>query len=129
MLNIFAWSVSLATMLAVVIGGYPLQQIKDKPAPLWFALYDGVGRVVWSLALCYIIFACVHNSGGAINWFLSHPLFQPLSRLSYSIYLVHFPVIYATLLSMKSPPYFSIMTAVSYVTYNKQKNITITTAI
>lgn len=45
-------------------------------------------RILWSLALCYIIFACVYDSGGVINWFLSLSLWQPLARISYAIILI-----------------------------------------
>lgn len=75
--------------------------------------YDALSRVVWSIALCYIIFACIHKKGGPINSILAHPLWQPLSRICYSIYLMHFFVIRMTMASTKSPFYFSELNAVS----------------
>ena len=79
--------------------------------PLAYGLYDALSRVFWSIALCYIIFACVHNSGGPINWFLSHPLWQPISRLCYATYLVHFHVIVLMMLTTKTSFYFSELSA------------------
>lgn len=100
-------------MAAVILANYPLIQIDSKATSLEYGLYDSLSRVGWAIALCYIIFACVHGYGGPINWFLSHPLWQPLSRLSYSIYVVHFPVIVATMVTIKTSPYFSEFNAVS----------------
>lgn len=111
--NVFAWILTLGTMATVIFSNYPLVQVDSKATPIVFGLYDTLSRLTWAIALCYLIFACVHGYGGPINWFLSHPLWQPLSRLSYSIYLVHFPVIMITTATMKSSLYFSEFNAVS----------------
>lgn len=100
-------------MTAVIFVNYPLQQLDSKASALAYGLYDGLSRVGWAIALCYIIFACVHNYGGPVNWFLSYPLWQPASRLSYAIYLVHFPVIMLTMATTKTSDYFSELNAVS----------------
>lgn len=108
-----AWAISLALMAGVIFGNYPLQQIDSEASSLDYGLYDAFSRVAWAIALCYIIFACVHGYGGPVNWFLSHPLWQPISRLCYSIYLLHFPVIMVTQATIKTSPYFSELYAVS----------------
>lgn len=77
---------------------------------LFKGLYDAMSRVIWSIALCYVILACVYNYGGPINWFLSHPLWQPLSKLSYSICLIHYPILKLTLFTTKSLPHFNELT-------------------
>lgn len=105
--NLFAWTCSLAIMGTVIFINYPLIQVDSKATSIEFGLYEGLSRVAWAVALCYIIFACSHGYGGPINYFLSHPLWQPLSRLSYSIYIVHFLVIIVTMATIKTSPYFS----------------------
>lgn len=90
-------------MTIVICLTYPLEQLDAEFQPFHHGLYDGLGRVCWSISLCYIIFACAHNAGGVLNRFLSHPLWVPFSRLSYSIYLVHIPVLIATTARMKTP--------------------------
>ena len=48
-------------------------------------------RFLWACAICWIIFACHYlKSGGYIRSFLSLHFWQPLSKLSLSIYLVHY---------------------------------------
>lgn len=100
-------------MLIVIFAYYPLQQVDTKATPLVFGLYEGVSRIVWAIALCYIIFACHHGYGGVVNQFLSHPLWQPFSRLSYSIYLFHWPLQMVIMAPMKNSLYFTNLTAVT----------------
>lgn len=113
MFNLFAWALSLVTMATVIFGNYPLAQFTQTHTPLEYGIYDALSRVGWAIALCYIIFACVNNYGGPINWFLGHPLWQPVSRLCYSIYIVHFSVIMVLMGTIKTPAFFSELTAVS----------------
>lgn len=98
-------------MVTVIFINYPLVQTDTKIKPFVFGLYDGLSRISWSIALCYIIFACVHNSGGPVNWFLSHPLWQPLGRISYATYLVHFPLIVLMMVTTKTSLYFTELIA------------------
>lgn len=111
LLNLFAWALSLLVMVTVIFINYPLVQMDSKIDPIYYGFYDGLSRILWSIALCYIIFACVHNSGGLVNWFLSHPLWQPLGRLSYATYLVHFPIITLLMVTTKTSIYFSELIA------------------
>lgn len=50
-------------------------------------------RIIWAIGLGYIILACVTSNGGIVNSILSWPVWLPLSRLSYCLYLFHTVVI------------------------------------
>lgn len=94
--------------IVIVLFTDPLQQISDsKSSPLVYGLHWSIGHIFWSIALCYIIFACVHDSGGPINCFLSQPFWQPISKLSFSIYLIHYHLLSVIMFSLKSPLEFS----------------------
>merc|ERR1712141_360972 len=56
------------------------------------AIYGGFHRFAWALAIGWVIFACCRGYGGWINDFLSWEFFQPLSKLTYIMYLVHLTV-------------------------------------
>lgn len=114
MINLFAWTLSLVIMAVVIFANYPLQQFDEVHTAFEFGLYDALSRVSWSIAICYIIFACVHNYGGFFNWFLAHRFWQPLSRLSYSIYLMHFAAIMMVMGTMKTTNYFDVSNTVSF---------------
>lgn len=55
-------------------------------------LYLTLVPPIWALSVSWIIFACVLGYGGPIDRFLSLPLFQILSSLTYSVYLWHLTV-------------------------------------
>lgn len=97
-------------MIAIVLGYYPLDLIVTHRTPIYYGLYDTLlTRIVWPIALCYIMFACYHNCDGFINRILSHWLWQPATRLSYAIFCVHFSIILIVMGSTKSPLHFSVL--------------------
>ncbi|XP_037046511.1 O-acyltransferase like protein-like [Bradysia coprophila] len=54
------------------------------------SLYSSVGRLAWTVLTSWAIFVCHHlKSGGVVNWCLSHPVWQPIAKMSMSIYLIH----------------------------------------
>ncbi|EDW98154.1 nose resistant to fluoxetine protein 6 [Drosophila yakuba] len=71
------------------------------------ASYYTLTRVGWSMALCWVIFACMNGYGGLANSFLSSPLWQPLSRLSFSVYMWHMFFQEINVRSMRVNAYFS----------------------
>lgn len=113
MLNLFGWTLSSVSMIFVIFGNHPFLQLDTKMTPFDFGLYEGLGRVIWAISLCFVIFACEMGYGGPVHRFLAHPFFQPIARLSYAIILLHFAVIWLTMATIKSPIYFSELTAVS----------------
>lgn len=110
--NYFAWTLSFVSMATIALVNYPLAQLDPDDTPLKYGLYYGLSRVIWSIALCYIIFACAHNYGGPINWFLAHRFWQPISRMSFTIYLLQIFVI-SKIFMTKTPVYFNKFLAVS----------------
>lgn len=82
----------------------------DDIAQYW---YLWGARTIWSIPLCYIIFASIHGNGGVISWFLSLPQWQPLSRLSFITFLIHIMVIAVLKTNSKIGHYFSYFEFVS----------------
>lgn len=112
MVNVGAWALSLVAMIAVILSIYPFSQMDTKSTSLSFGLYFSLSHVIWPLAICYIIFANHFNYGGFINCFLSHPFWQPLSRLSFAIFLLHSPVLNITMANIKPSSFISEVTLV-----------------
>ncbi|VDK71701.1 unnamed protein product [Cylicostephanus goldi] len=52
--------------------------------------YNNFSRFGWSLAIAWVIIANHLGWGGIIAEFMDHPLWQPLGKLSYCGYIVHF---------------------------------------
>jgi peptidoglycan/LPS O-acetylase OafA/YrhL len=107
------WILSISTVLAVIVGQFPLQQENFKENPLISdATYDALKRISWCLALAWIILACHLSYGGVVKRFLSLSIWLPVSKLSFCIYLVHLPVQLVYLASIRTPQFFSNFRAV-----------------
>lgn len=86
--NLILWLISCTLMTLVVFGLYP--DISGNPiSRSGHIIYQTLSRVSWSVGLSYIIFACVTSNGGVVNKILSWPVWTPLSRVTYSTFLVH----------------------------------------
>ncbi|XP_060649905.1 O-acyltransferase like protein-like [Drosophila nasuta] len=71
------------------------------------AFYYTLTRIAWPLSLCWVVFACMKGYGGLADSFLSSPLWQPLSRLSYSAYIFHVYIQLVNDKRVRSPSYLS----------------------
>lgn len=89
------------------------------------ALYESLRHFCWCIAVSWIILACLLD-GGVVNKFLCNnlfislvlisevlfiflalPLWMPISKLSYCIYLLHLPLQLIYLSSIRTPQYFT----------------------
>lgn len=84
------WIIALALIATSIFALYPAAQWGSRQLTmLEYASYYTFTRIGWPLALCWVVFACMQGYGGMANSFLSSPLWQPLSKLSYSAYIFH----------------------------------------
>ncbi|KAH8247738.1 hypothetical protein KR038_009245 [Drosophila bunnanda] len=109
------WVLSLAMIFTSIFALYPAAQWSAPPlSTLEESLYYTLTRLAWPLAICWIIFACMQGYGGLANSFLSCPLWQPLSRLSYSIYIWHMFVQEVNSRNVRTNTYFSNYSAMEH---------------
>jgi peptidoglycan/LPS O-acetylase OafA/YrhL len=101
------WILSISIMFLVVLGYFPFQQSENyfEFPNILNATYNSLYRSLWAIAVAFIIFACHNGSGGIVKWFLCLPVFQPLTRMSLSIYLSHRFYQIVSIASLKQPVY------------------------
>ncbi|CAI2354843.1 unnamed protein product [Caenorhabditis sp. 36 PRJEB53466] len=58
------------------------------------ATYFNFSRLLWAVAVSWVIVANHMGWGGPIDAFMSHPVWQPFGRLSYCTYIVHWMVLF-----------------------------------
>ncbi|XP_045112513.1 nose resistant to fluoxetine protein 6-like isoform X1 [Portunus trituberculatus] len=90
------WTVATITGLLVVFGMFSYNRVVV-PMPyevMTQVVYGGGHRLAWGAVLAWVVFACHNGYGGVVNGFLSHPVWQPVSRLTYTTYLLALPVQY-----------------------------------
>jgi peptidoglycan/LPS O-acetylase OafA/YrhL len=65
----------------------------NKPLGLFGSILNAnrsIYRSIWALSICTIVFGCHQlGTGEIVRWFLSLNMWQPLSKLTLAIYLVH----------------------------------------
>ena len=104
LVNLAVWLVAAVLACATVYGPTKANILKDVtvslpispdyPSRAERSTYNGFSKISWSLAVCWVILACVKGRGGAVNAFLSWGLWIPIARLSYCIYLIQYTVIF-----------------------------------
>lgn len=80
----------------MVVGGYLFCVFSTLPwlhgrayNRYWSALLYPLNTTVWALVLTLIIWLCITQNGSFVGQILSLPYLQPLSRLTYSVFLIH----------------------------------------
>ncbi|CAL4072137.1 unnamed protein product [Meganyctiphanes norvegica] len=86
------WTVCFATLFLVQFGLYSYAQSIPKAQydVMTQVFYGGLHRAAWSACLAWIVIACTAGYGGIIHEFLSHPGWQPLSKLTFPMYVIAF---------------------------------------
>ncbi|XP_075235034.1 nose resistant to fluoxetine protein 6-like [Lycorma delicatula] len=83
------WTIATICCLVSLFGMYPFIQHDHNYNPVLEPLYESLHRILWAIGIAWIIFACHIGHGGVVNTVLSCETFHPLSKLSYSFYLIH----------------------------------------
>ncbi|XP_055915376.1 O-acyltransferase like protein-like [Eupeodes corollae] len=108
--QIVCWFTSFFTLVAIIMGPYFSIHANGKGTVFEATMYEGLKRVSWALAHAWITFACFYGFGGIVDVFLSHPLWQPLGRLSYAMYMMHMPILRMHYGLARTEIYFSTYT-------------------
>ncbi|KAH8278496.1 hypothetical protein KR018_004092, partial [Drosophila ironensis] len=103
-----SWTLSLALIFTSIFALYPAGKWSASPlSTVAESLYYTLTRVAWPLALGWVVFACMQGYGSLANSLLSSPLWQPLSRLSYSVYIWHMFIQEVNSRNVRTSTYFS----------------------
>uniref|UniRef100_A0A3P8TIB0 O-acyltransferase like n=1 Tax=Amphiprion percula TaxID=161767 RepID=A0A3P8TIB0_AMPPE len=96
------WLCCLSVMALLVGLAFILRETPDHPS-LPHALYQGLHRPLWALAVSWIILACEEGYGGFIKRLLSLSFWVPLSNISFACYLIH-PVFIIVYIGLQETP-------------------------
>ncbi|XP_060083287.1 O-acyltransferase like protein-like [Ylistrum balloti] len=93
MIGFAGWTIATAVALTLKYSIYSFNREGGEPwTKLQNAFYEAFDRPVWAMCVAWVVFACHNNMGGPVNSLLSWKGFVPLSRLTFSCYLIH-PVV------------------------------------
>ncbi|XP_047991968.1 O-acyltransferase like protein-like isoform X2 [Leguminivora glycinivorella] len=109
------WSVCLGHALAIVLSGYCMYHVHPAWSQLAINFNTALVRPAWAVALCWLIVACVNGYAGPINWFLSLNLWKFVARISYAMYIFHYPMQFIMVGANIMPVYFHFETVFIYL--------------
>ncbi|VDK56794.1 unnamed protein product [Anisakis simplex] len=85
------WTLAVVFALSSLFGLYPALQ--GWKWPMYHLIYGATHRLLWALAMGWIIYACHNRIGGLVDTILSSRIFLPFAGLGYSVGL---PVLFLT---------------------------------
>lgn len=103
------WLIAIFLGLSIMFGIY-----RAHFGSVVATIYNSLSRTAWSIAVAWMIFACLSGFGGRINRILCSKVWIPLSRLSYSAYLIHPVIIEGYCYALYRPIHFQIDTLLLY---------------
>ena len=100
---ILLWILATGLCMSAVYGLYPTwhQHLSTLAENV---IYQMFSRFAWGVGLAFAVFACHNGYGGVINTFLSQKFWIPLSRLTFTAYLVH-PIILTVIFGSARQPF------------------------
>jgi peptidoglycan/LPS O-acetylase OafA/YrhL len=101
------WIASIGTIIAILVGLYPLQSVDNPASQVSHALFFALQRNTWGVAIAWIIFSCEMGYGGWIKNFLELSIWKPFGRMSLSFYLVHTLYIAVHVAKSRAPIFYN----------------------
>lgn len=106
---LLGWCCALALGLTLVFGTVHYFSGKKQMSNSLNAAYGALSRPAWSLAVAWVALVCATGNGGAVNKFLSWPIFTSWNNMHYSIYLSHLYLTLAIYESQEATFFFDII--------------------
>ncbi|XP_065335548.1 nose resistant to fluoxetine protein 6-like [Cloeon dipterum] len=102
------WAVALICGYYSFFGPSEIAERGYKYQPHDSAVFGVLQPVLWSICLCWCIYACYTGYGGMLNSFLSWKGFVVFSKLSYAFYMVQILLIFGGIASIRTPQYYKM---------------------
>lgn len=113
--QVIGWLAAAGIIYGVIVAPYSTVQSNYMSNNSAFegASYEAFSKIGWGLMMSWVVYACYHGYGGVVNSFLSNPIWQPLARLSFAMYMSHMTVMSVNTGNMHTEGYFSNFNIVS----------------
>lgn len=118
--QLVGWLATVGIIFGVVLAPFYSNGYKTHGSgkPFEGATYESFSKIGWGVMLSWVVYCCYHGYGGVVNSFLSNPLWQPFSKLSYAMYISHTVVIVTVNGNAQTETYFSSLEMVSSFDHN-----------
>ncbi|XP_022688521.1 nose resistant to fluoxetine protein 6-like isoform X2 [Varroa jacobsoni] len=101
------WAVTSTCVLIAVFGTHPWNS-GNYPGEAIKVLFAVFQRPFWGIFLMWLTFCCATGRATTITRFLSLPVFVPLSRLSFGVFLLHVPIIFLEFITARERLFYRV---------------------
>ncbi|XP_052873708.1 nose resistant to fluoxetine protein 6-like [Anopheles cruzii] len=106
---IVLWYASLPVAIASLLSAYIFYAYDFEKPALWIALYAALAKNLWGILFGVLFVGLALGVGGFIRRALRNPIFRPLGKVTYCVFLCHLFIIRVTLGNERQPIYVSDM--------------------
>ena len=109
------WISVICICIAIPLSTYPSVHQDSDPNSnsIMDAIIFSLKYILWSMSISWILYNCAINRGGILLKMSSAKFFQPLSRLTFCMYLTHVMLIWFNVYQVRYPIPANISTFVS----------------
>ncbi|XP_001661710.2 nose resistant to fluoxetine protein 6 [Aedes aegypti] len=104
---LFLWYCVLPLAVMLLLSAYVFYEYDFEKPAVWIALYSALSKNLWGLIFGVLFVGLAFGVGWFLKRLLSNPVFRPLGKITYAVYLCHLFVIRATLGNIRQPIYVS----------------------
>ncbi|XP_058123495.1 nose resistant to fluoxetine protein 6 [Anopheles ziemanni] len=103
------WYASLPVAIGLLVSAYIFYAYDFEKPAIWIALYASLSKNLWGALFGVLFVGLAFGIGGFIRGVLNNPIFRPLGKVTYCVFLCHLFVIRVTLGNVRQPIYVSDM--------------------
>uniref|UniRef100_A0A182IST2 Acyltransferase 3 domain-containing protein n=3 Tax=Anopheles atroparvus TaxID=41427 RepID=A0A182IST2_ANOAO len=103
------WYASLPVAIGLLVSAYIFYAYDFEKPAIWIALYAALSKNLWGALFGVLFVGLAFGVGGFIRGVLNNPIFRPLGKTTYCVFLCHLFVIRVTLGNIRQPIYVSDM--------------------
>uniref|UniRef100_A0A182QA40 Uncharacterized protein n=1 Tax=Anopheles farauti TaxID=69004 RepID=A0A182QA40_9DIPT len=107
------WYASLPAAIVLLLSAYIFYAYDYEKPAIWIALYAAVSKNLWGALFGVLFVGLAFGVGGFLRSALNNPIFRPLGKVTYCVFLCHLFVIRVTLGNVRQPIYVSDLVSTS----------------
>uniref|UniRef100_A0A182NJB8 Acyltransferase 3 domain-containing protein n=1 Tax=Anopheles dirus TaxID=7168 RepID=A0A182NJB8_9DIPT len=101
------WYASLPAAIVLLLSAYIFYAYDFEKPAIWIALYAALSKNLWGALFGVLFVGLAFGVGGFLRSALNNPIFRPLGKVTYCVFLCHLFVIRVTLGNVRQPIYVS----------------------
>ncbi|XP_055607880.1 nose resistant to fluoxetine protein 6-like isoform X2 [Uranotaenia lowii] len=104
---VLIWYCSIPSAIILLLSAYMFYAYDFQKPAFWISLYAAVSKNLWGAIFGVLFLGVAFGVGGFLKRLLNNPIFRPLGKITYAVYLCHLFIVRTTLGNIRQPIYVS----------------------